>query len=114
MDLSALEREVLDARAALDETTSTAESKDGLIQATANGRARLVELVLDPRIYRTQDAEALATDIVDAARRAGEQAQREVVESMRALLPPDVPSELVDPEFDAFLHHIDRVKGSDA
>lgn len=111
-DLDGLEREVRKIQEALDETTSTAESDDGLIEATVNGRGHLTELRLDARIYRSQDSEALAKDILDATRRAAEQAQVEVVETAgRRLLPPDLPAELVDAEFDPIFRHVVRLKG---
>ena len=47
----------------LAEIAETAESADGLIQATVGGRGELRSLWLDPRIYRLRDTESLAADI---------------------------------------------------
>ncbi|MEJ3746504.1 YbaB/EbfC family nucleoid-associated protein [Actinomycetes bacterium KLBMP 9797] len=114
-DLDALERDVRAMRDALNDTTGTAESPDGLIHATVSGRGQLLELKLDPRIYRSQDGAALAGDIVDAIRRATEDAQRRVVAAVGPrLLPPDVPVELVDVEFDSFFQHLTRLMGGNA
>lgn len=113
-DLEALEREVLTLRDALDDTESTAEAADGLIEATANGRGQVLGLRLDSRIYRNQDCEALAADILDAIRRASEQAQAEVARlAGNSLLPSDLPPELADLEIDPFLHQLSQWKGKE-
>jgi DNA-binding protein YbaB len=104
-DLEALEHQVLKLRDALDDTECTAETADGLIEATVNGR-------LDPRIYRNQDCEVLAADILEAIHKATEQAQEKVARSAdKALLPPDLPPELADLELEPFLHQLNRLKG---
>lgn len=111
-DLEAIEREVLTLRDALDDTECTAEAADGLIEVTANGRGQVLGLRLDPRIYRNQDCEVLAADILDAIRRATEQAQAEVARvAGKTLLPSDVPPELADLEIDPFLHQLNQWKG---
>lgn len=65
---------------AYPESVVTADSADGLVSATVDGRCRLVELYLDQRVYRSPDSAALARAILDtvhaaageAGRRAGE------------------------------------------
>lgn len=49
----------------LEGAVETAHSSDGLVAATIGARGELTELVLDPRIYRTTDATALATTITE-------------------------------------------------
>lgn len=111
-DLEALERQVLKLRDALDDTECTAEAAGGLIEATVNGRGNVLGLRLDPRIYRNQDCEVLAADILAAIRKATEQAQAKVARSAdKALLPPDLPPELADLEIEPFLHQLNRLKG---
>lgn len=114
-ELDELEKQIRTLRDALEDTTCTAEAADGLIEATVTGRGQLVGLRLDPRIYRSQDCEVLASDILDAVRRAGEQAQARVAGAAGPLLvPADVPPELVDFEVDTFLHQMNRVKGQES
>jgi len=113
-DLDALEREVRRIRDALEETRCSVESPDGLIEATVGGRGRLVGLRLDPRIYRCQDAEALAQDILDTVRRATEQAEEQVARIAASLLPERPDGRRPDPEFDPFLHQVHRLKGGAA
>jgi DNA-binding protein YbaB len=114
-DLDELTKQVSTLRDALNDTICTAEAADGLIEATVTGRGQVVGLRLDPRIYRDQDSEVLAADILDAVRRASEQAQAKVAESAGSMLmPPDVPAELVDLEVDSFLYHVNRLRGSES
>src|SRR5262245_44247757 len=111
-DLEALERQVLKLRDALDDTECTAETADGLIEATVNGRGNVLGLRLDPRIYRNQDCEVLAAGILEAIRKATEQAQAKVARSAdKPLLPPDLPPELADLEIEPFLHQLNQLKG---
>jgi DNA-binding protein YbaB len=114
-ELDELEKQIRTLRDALEDTTCTAETADGLIEATVTGRGQLVGLRLDPRIYRSQDCEVLASDILDAVRRASEQAQAKVAGAAGPLLvPADVPPELVDAEVDTFLHHLNRLMGQES
>ncbi|MEE6258208.1 YbaB/EbfC family nucleoid-associated protein [Plantactinospora sonchi] len=63
---------LLAVRERLDELRIEAESADGLIVATVDGRGRLVDVTLDPRIRRHADAGALARDVLATVRRAAE------------------------------------------
>lgn len=58
----------------------SAESEDGLVTATVDARGRLDALEIDPRVYRNTDSGALAERVLDAARAAAEQADRQVAE----------------------------------
>ena len=49
---------------------AVADSPDGLVRATVDGRGRLLELELSPRIYRELSTETLADSIVDTVRAA--------------------------------------------
>ncbi|MGZ0149056.1 YbaB/EbfC family nucleoid-associated protein [Kribbella sp. WER1] len=76
--LEELNREALRIRAAVADTTGTAESPDGLIEATVGVYGELVELDLDPRIFRRQDATALAEQIRATVNSAYQEAQDKV------------------------------------
>jgi DNA-binding protein YbaB len=111
--LEALERDARELQRALQDARGVADAADGLVQATVSGRGELIELVLDPRIYRTQDSEALAADITAAIREAAGQAQEEVLaKARRLLLSPGQDPATVDPEFDPLLDHLRRARGS--
>jgi DNA-binding protein YbaB len=64
----------------------TAESVDGLVEATVDGRGALVALALDERIYRTTDSAALARDILATVRRAAKLAAERAFELTTAEL----------------------------
>jgi DNA-binding protein YbaB len=107
-----LERDALELQRALDEVRGEAESADGLVHATTNGRGELIELFLDPRIYRTADAGALAADITTTIQAAVVQAQADVLQASKAsLFPPGKDPAEIDLEFDALLEHVRKAKG---
>ena len=85
--LEEIERDAQRIRQAVMDSTGTAESTDGLIEATVGAHGELLDLVLDPRIYRTQDADALAAQIRAAVNEAGRDAQ----EKLRRDLTPQLP-----------------------
>jgi len=66
------------ARREIAEVEATADSPDGLVTATVNGGGELVELDLDPRIYREHDTRALAARIRAAVGEAHALAGRRV------------------------------------
>lgn len=113
-DLEALERDVRALQTALQDTRETAESPDGLVTATANARGELVELTLDPRIYRTPDSAALAADITAAVREAAAQAHQQVYRAVGRSLLPDAIIGSVDLEFDPLLGHLAQRSGREA
>jgi DNA-binding protein YbaB len=90
------------------EIRATAESDDGLIGATVGGSGELVELWLDPRIYRAPDSDALARDITETIHQAARLAQQEVIAIVASLLPADATPETTDLMFDPLLHELDR------
>jgi DNA-binding protein YbaB len=78
-ELEELDREVRRIQQAVKESTGTAESPDGLIEATVTVYGELADLVVDPRVYREGDADALAEQIkatVNEARREAQSAVR--------------------------------------
>ncbi|MFI1995572.1 YbaB/EbfC family nucleoid-associated protein [Actinoplanes sp. NPDC020271] len=76
--------------------TGTANSPDGLITVTVGPRGQLIDLRIDPRVYRQPNAGALAATILATSRAAVEQAAertREIVDermpAVDGFLPPD-------------------------
>lgn len=95
-------------RHALEETRETADSADGLVAATVDGHGKLVELWLDPRIYRAPDTTALAATISDTIAEAVRLAEEKVFAAVAKFLPADATAESADLRFDPFLHQLDR------
>jgi DNA-binding protein YbaB len=87
-------------RDGVDEIRATGCSEDGLVTAVVGGRGQLVELELDPRVYRDRDATALAGKIVAAVREAAAEAEQEAA----ALLGSE------DPRFGPALHALEDRK----
>lgn len=98
-------------RARLGEIRAGAESDDGLITAVAGGTGQLLELRLDPRIYRAPDSAALARAITDTIHRAVSRAQREGQAVAAGFLGDETES--ADPVFDPLLTALDRVVNHD-
>lgn len=92
----------------IEEVEETADSPDGLISATVVRRGELVELYLDPRIYRTTDSKALAESIVDTIGKAVRQAQEKIFDITRDYLPPKAKFEDTDIHTGPFLHQLDK------
>jgi len=96
----------------LTDVRVTETSDDGLVSATVGGRGELLDLDLDPRIYRTPDSRALATAITTTIRRARtEAADRAAALTRRSLarggrLAEGEPGE--DPAFGPLLRRLDR------
>jgi DNA-binding protein YbaB len=70
--------------------TGAASSPDRLVKATVGPRGQLVELEIDPRVYRTPDAKALAATILATVREATEQAMTRT----REILDEELPNEM--------------------
>ena len=94
--LEELERETHRIRRTVAEVAGSAVSPDGLVEATVGVYGELVELVLDARIYRTQDAEALAGQIQAVVNEARSAAQDDVRRELAKYLPTgaDGPADL--------------------
>jgi DNA-binding protein YbaB len=86
-DVQKLEQEIQDAQQAIKTTTATAPAADHLVEATVSGTGELVELVLDPRVYREFAPDVLAGEIVAAVRAAWGQAQEDALETWSATVP---------------------------
>jgi DNA-binding protein YbaB len=98
-------------RDGVDDVRGTGYSDDGLVTAVVDGRGGLVELELDPRIYRDRNAAELATRIVAAVHEAAEEARAEAAKLAEKLAPPRRDGE--DPLFDPVLHMLDETSAQE-
>ncbi|GAA0584917.1 YbaB/EbfC family nucleoid-associated protein [Kribbella sandramycini] len=92
-ELAAIQRQ-------LDDVRATADSPNGLVAATVDGRGRVCALDLDARIYRTHDTAALAGQILAAIERAGADAADQAGRVARRVLGIADPDQVADPAFD--------------
>lgn len=102
-----LAERIRELRDGIDDIRATGYCRDGTVTAVVDGRGQLVDLELDPRIYREQDSAALAASILDAVRDASEESQR-MANRIAADLLPDRDRRTVDPTFDPALHFLER------
>jgi len=65
-------------------------SDDGLIKATVGPRGQLLDLDLDPRLFRKPDSKALAAAIVATVRSATAEAMEKSKELMERAMPSDM------------------------
>jgi DNA-binding protein YbaB len=95
----------------VDEIRGTGYSDDGLVTAVVGGRGEVLELELDPRIYRDRNSAELASRILATIREAAAEAEREATTFAERLLPPkrrNGEDRDVDPVFDPVLHLLDE------
>lgn len=95
-DFTKLAEDLQAGRRAASEVRGRAESGDGLIAVTVDGDGGLVSLELDPRIYRTPDASALAETITKTFGSAVEDATRRAFAVVRKTMLPDADEATVD------------------
>ena len=72
------------------QVTGVAWSDDRTIKAVVGPRGHLIELDIDPRVYRKPNSKLLSATIVDTVRKAVEQAMAKTEEIMEESLPKDV------------------------
>jgi DNA-binding protein YbaB len=89
-DLRRATRNMADIQRRLFEVTGTAWSEDRLIRAVVGPRGHLLELHIDPRIYRRPDSGALAASIVATVKAAVAQASARTQEIIDGYLPKDM------------------------
>ena len=95
-------------RDGIENVRATNHSDDGLVTAVVGGRGELLELELDPRIFRDQDAPGLAAAILATVSGAAEEAEQEAVRFAERLIPARQRGQDVDPTFDPVLHLLDK------
>ncbi|GAA4459128.1 YbaB/EbfC family nucleoid-associated protein [Phytohabitans houttuyneae] len=71
------------------EITGTAWSDDRMIKAVVGPRGQLIELEIDPRVYRTPNSKALAASIMSTVRAAVEDANKQTKEIVDKVMPKD-------------------------
>ena len=100
-----------DTQRRLSNVTGTAWSADRMIKATVGPRGQLVELEIDPRVYRNPNSKALAADILATARIAVEDVARQTREILEENLPSDL-RQLGGPDLDSLLRHDADIRSS--
>jgi DNA-binding protein YbaB len=107
-------------RDGIDRIRVTTYSPDGLVRVVCGGRGQLLELELDPRVYRELDSSALADTIRETIRESAEDAEHSAAKVAEKLLPEHARStadrggdDIEDPRFGPVLNMLDaeRKKG---
>ncbi|MFV2115755.1 YbaB/EbfC family nucleoid-associated protein [Micromonospora sp. LOL_025] len=102
IDHARLRSELLSLRDRLAEVAETAESDDGLISVTLGAKNELLDLRIDPRVFRDPDSTALADAITRTTHRAAGQVHRRLYALTRWTL-ADPDPDTSDPWFDPTL-----------
>jgi DNA-binding protein YbaB len=90
------------------EVTGTAWSDDRLIKAVVGPRGQLIELEIDPRIYRTPNSKALSATILSTVKAAIEDANKKTRDIMDKVMPKDKGLGLLGKtDVDVMLEHHD-------
>ena len=105
-DYVKLATDLSDARRSMDEVRGRAESDDGLVEVVVDCSGAVVQLELDPRIYRNPDSTALADLIKDTIGVAIKDATRRAFAVMRKSLPADAKEESADLMLDPILQQL--------
>jgi DNA-binding protein YbaB len=71
------------------EITGTAWSDDRLVKAVVGPRGQLIELEIDPRVFRTPNSKALSASILSTVRTAVEDANQKTREIVDKAMPKD-------------------------
>jgi DNA-binding protein YbaB len=79
-----------DAQRKLLTVTGTAWSEDRMVKAVVGPRGHLLELEIDPRVYRRPDSAALAASIVATVRVAVQDVTRQTAAIVEGSLPRDL------------------------
>jgi DNA-binding protein YbaB len=82
-DVDRVQREMLS-------VTGTAWSDDGLVKAVVGPRGHLLELEIDPRVYRVPNSKALSTTILKTVRAATDDAMEQSQQILAASVPADL------------------------
>lgn len=111
VDVDEIMTQLRSAQAAIQQIEGQAESDDGLVRVSVGLGGELKGLELDPRIYRTQDAQALAKSIVETAGRALQDAERQGFVAVKPFLNEDSELETTDLAFDPALTQLSKTLG---
>ncbi|ASR33818.1 hypothetical protein BAY61_01125 [Prauserella marina] len=74
----------------MTEVTGTAWSDDRMIKVVVGPRGQLVDLDIDPRIFRKPDAAAMRSQILATTQKAVREATDKVNELMESQFPPEI------------------------
>lgn len=86
LDSQLWRRRLLALREQVRTVTASADSDDGLITATVGGRGQLLDLRLDPRIYRASDSARLAAEITSTVREAIDLVRARIAADLKDIL----------------------------
>lgn len=89
-DLNRAVRDAEQTQRKVFDVTGVAWSEDRMIKATVGPRGQLVDLEIDPRVYRIPNSRALATKIVATVREATDEAMAKTQQIIDATVPPDL------------------------
>jgi DNA-binding protein YbaB len=89
-DLQRARRNLGDTQRRVLQIRGEARSDDRLIKVVVGPRGQLIDLELDPRVFRNPDSKALAAAILATCRAAVEDSQRKSRELRDDLLPKDL------------------------
>lgn len=88
-DLQQTLQNVEQTRQQMLEVTGTAWSDDRFIKAVVGPRGQLLELDIDPRVFRNPNSKALAASILSTVRAAVEDANKKTKEILDKAMPKD-------------------------
>ena len=88
-DLQQTLKNAAQSRQQILEITGTAWSDDRLIKAVVGPRGQLLELEIDPRVFRNPNSKALAASILSTVRAAVEDANKKTKEILDKAMPKD-------------------------
>ncbi len=80
---------VTETRQQVLEVTGTAWSPDRLVKAVVGPRGQLIDLDIDPRVFRTPNSKALSASILATVKLAVEDANRKTQEIVQKVMPKD-------------------------
>jgi DNA-binding protein YbaB len=93
----------------LEALNVSTRSEDGYVVTTVDARGRLVQVDLDPRIYRSPNAGALGALIVETYQRAVEKIDGDVEKILKEFLPADMdPKRFTKIDFEQFAERRSR------
>lgn len=94
--------------------TGVAWSADRMVKVVVGARGQLVDLEIDPRVFRKPDAAALTATILATSAKAIQNVQDEAREIMDDLMPPDFDDLRVDQDVEAIDDPLADLMRSDA
>lgn len=110
-ELEDIERQTRNTLHLMETLTGTAESADGLVEATVSAQGELSELILDPRVYRELDTDELADRIRAAVNDAHRRTQDELFLALAGRLPDADRTAEDDPFIGPWLAELARLQG---